>query len=370
MPISEEDIDANLDNRIRGFIAQYGSREILEQVAGKSVYQLKEDFRQPIREQSLADQMRKKIVDNVKITPVEVQDYYAKIPKDSLAFYETELEISEIVLYPKANRDVESYVTRQLNDWKKQVEDGKASFEQLEKQYSEDPAVKQGMIEYTLNRGDKFWDPTFLATAFKLKEGQISQVIKSKFGLHIIQLVSRAGDDAIVRHILKIPPVTGEEVNETSAKVDSIRAKLLAGSLNFGEAVSRYSEDENSKFSGGRIQGPSGSSFVTIDQLDKDMVVALKTMKPGDYSSPLPYTDDRGKKAVRLVYLQSRTEPHRENLKDDYSKIAQRALDEKKSLVLQNWFAAHIPNFYIVVDPEFTGCESIKDWTSHAVANN
>ncbi|MCW3115401.1 MAG: peptidylprolyl isomerase, partial [Segetibacter sp.] len=208
LPLSEEDLEADLDNRIRGFIANYGSKDILEEVAGKTVYQLKEDFREPIREQKLSAQMRNKIVENVKITPNEVRDYFERIPKDSLSFYESELEVSEIVLYPKANREVESYVTKQLNDWKKQVEDGSAKFEQLVKQYSEDPAAKDNVLQYTLNRADKIWDPTFLSAAFKLKEGQISPVIKSKFGLHIIQLVSRSGDEAIVRHILKIPPVT------------------------------------------------------------------------------------------------------------------------------------------------------------------
>lgn len=370
LPLSEEDIEADLANRVRGFIMQYGSKEVLEEVAGKSVYQLKEDYREPIREQKLSSQMRNKIVESVKITPNEVKDYFDKIPKDSLAFYETELEVREIVAYPKSNREVESYVTRQLNDWKKQVEDGSAKFEQLVKQYSEDPAVKENTLQYTLNRSDKIWDPTFLAAAFKLKEGQISPVIKSKFGLHIIQLVSRSGDEAIVRHILKIPPVTNEEIKESIAKLDSVRSKLIAGTLNFGEAVNKYSEDESSKFSGGRKQGRDGSGFLTIDQLDKELVVALKNMKVGEYSAPLPYTDERGKKAVRLVYLQTKTSPHRENIKDDYSKISQRAIEQKKNDVLEKWFKSHIPNYYITIDKEFAGCSTVKEWMVNPIAIN
>lgn len=370
LPLSDDDIDAELDNRIRGFIMQYGSKEVLEEVAGKSVYQLKEDFREPIKEQKLSTQMRNKIVENVKITPNEVKDFFEKIPKDSLAFYESELEVSEIVMYPKANRDVESYVTRQLNEWKKQVEEGTAKFEQLAKSFTEDPGSKESGGQYSINRNDKFWDPAFISAAFKLKEGQISPVIKSKFGLHIIQMVSRSGDDAVIRHILKIPPVTDQEVKETVDKLDSIRAKIVSGAMNFGEAVNKYSEDETSKFSGGRKQGRDGSSFVTIDQLDKDLVLALKDLQPGQYSKPVPYTDDRGKKAVRLVYLQTRTEPHRENLKDDYSKISQRALEEKKNEVLEKWFKSHIPNYYITIDKEFAGCSSVKDWIGNSVANN
>lgn len=370
LPVSDEELEASLDNQIRGFVAQYGSKEVLEEVAGKSVYQLKEDFRQPFRERMQADQMRKKIVENVKMTPNEVRGYYDQIPKDSLSFYESELEVSEIVVYPKANREVESYVTRELNEWKKQVEDGSKKFEQLAQSYTEDPQSKESGGQYNINRNDKIWDPTFLAAAFKLKEGQISQVVKSKFGLHLIQMVSRSGDDAVIRHILRIPPVTDAEVTESIDILDSVRSKLTAGTMSFGEAVNRYSEDEGSKFSGGRRQGRDGSSFVTIDQLDKDMVLAIQKLKVGEYSQPIPFTDERGKKAVRLVYLQTRTEPHRENLTDDYSKISQRALEDKKNDVLEKWFQSHIPNYYIVIDKEFSGCENVKEWSGNAVANN
>lgn len=370
LPVGEEEIEAQLDNQIRGFVMQYGSREILEEVAGKTVYQLKEDFRDAFRERNLADQMRRKIIENVKITPTEVRAYYNTIPKDSLPFYESELEISEIVVFPKSNRDVESYVTRELSDFKKQIEAGTKKFEQLAKQYSEDPGSKENGGQYSLNRNDKFWDPTFLATAFKLKEGQVSSVIKTKFGLHILQMVSRSGDDAVIRHILRIPPVTSDEVNEAIEKLDTVRAKLLAGTMGFGEAVNKYSEDEGSKFSGGRVQARDGSSYVTIDQLDKDMVISLKNMKVGQFSQPQSYTDERGKKAVRIVFLQSRSQPHRENLKDDYSKVSNRALEEKRQETLETWFRTHIPNYYISIDKEYAECESVKEWVVHAVVSN
>jgi peptidyl-prolyl cis-trans isomerase SurA len=238
----------------------------------------------------------------------------------------------------------------------------------LAKAYSEDPGSKDNGGQYSLNRNDKqFWDPTFLAAAFKLKEGQVSQVIKTKFGLHIIQMVSRSGDDAIIRHILRIPPVTNDEVKEALDKLDTIRSKLIAGTLSFGEAVNKFSEDEGSKFSGGRKQAKDGSTSVTIDQLDKDMVLALQKMKVGEYSQPFTYTDERGRKVVRLAYLQSRSQPHRESLKDDYSKIAQRAAEEKKQGVLEKWFRTHIPNYYISIDKEFSGCTSVKQWLATAV---
>lgn len=367
LPISEDEIDAQLDNQIRGFIQQYGSKEVLEEVAGKTIYQMKEDFKIPFKEKKLAESMRSKIIDNVKITPNEVKDYWATIPQDSLPFYESEMEIGKIVLFPKANRDIESYAAKQLNDIKKQIETGAKKFSQMAKLYSEDKATEDQGGELHMNRNDKFWDPTFLSTVFKLKEGQISTVVKSKFGLHIILLVSRAGDDAVVRHILMVPQVTKDELNEAKSKLDSVRALLVSNKISFGEAVNKFSDEEESKFTGGIQQARDGGSFITIDQLDKEMVPLLKTLKPGQYSEPQMFTDERGKKGVRLVYMRSRTEPHRENLKDDYNRIATRALEEKKHGILEKWFADHIKNYYIYIDEDFQNCKQLNTWRKQAL---
>ncbi|SFQ25409.1 peptidylprolyl isomerase [Parafilimonas terrae] len=370
--IGDDEIDALLDNQIRYFISQYGSKDVLEQIAGKTVYQLKEDLRQPFIERQLADKMRAKILENVKITPSEVQAFYDKIPKDSLPFYESELEVAQIVIYPKANKDIEDYITNQLNDLKKQVESGQKKFTDLAKVYSQDPSAKENGGQFSINRTDKGIDPTFLSAAFKLKEGQISPVIKSKFGLHIIQMVSRAGDDAVVRHILIIPAVTETEINAAKQKLDSVRSKIVAGTLNFNEAVNKYSEDDATRYNAGRISSPyDGSTRLTIDQLDKGIVANLKSMKAGDISQPLVYTDDRGKQAVRLVYLAHQTQPHRMNLKDDYDRVSQQALGEKKQKALDGWFKQHISDFYIDIDPEYHTCKSLDFWfASETTASN
>ena len=367
--VSEDEIDAALDNQIRGFIREYGSQQVLEEVAGKTVYQIKEDFRQVFKERKLSDQMRNKIIDNIKITPNEVRAFYDKIPKDSLAYYESELELLQIIALPKANKSVDEYVIKQLYEYKRQVESGIKRFDQLAKIYTDDPGSKETGGQYNINRGDKFWDPIFLSTCFKLKEGQISNVIKSKFGYHIIQLVSRSGDDAVVRHILKIPPITGEEVKLTIDKLDSIKAALIRKEIDFGNALNKYSDDENNKNVGGQVSGRDGSGFITIDQLDKEMVTLIKELKPGEYSSPQTFTDERGQKKVRLIYFKNRTNPHRENIKDDYSKLSLRAIEEKKQAKLEKWFKEHIPSYYITIDKEFNDCKSLNEWLKFAVKN-
>ncbi len=143
LPISDEEVDAEIDNRIRAAIAQYGSKEVLEQIAGKSVYQLKEDFRQTFREQKLAQSMRDKIVSEVKITPTEVKNYFQTIPPDSLPFYESELEVGQIVIYPKASRELENYAVEQLREYRQQVDSGGKDFKTLASLYTDDPGSKE-----------------------------------------------------------------------------------------------------------------------------------------------------------------------------------------------------------------------------------
>ena len=360
LPVTDEEVDADIENRIRYFIQQYGSVDELEKVAGKTVYQLKEDFKTGIRDQKMASAMRDKIVGDVKITPNEVKEYFEKIPADSLSFYESEVEIGQIVVYPKASKEAEEYAIEQLNEYKAEIESGK-DFRTVADRASEDPGVTQNRGQYEVNRTSKEMDGTWLAKAFTLKEGQISKPFKTRFGYHIIQMVNRAGDDAVVRHILKIPQVTTFEMKEGYDKMDSVRSKLIVGTTDFGKAVELNSEDEASKSAGGFMQGPNGT-FLTIDQLDAGVVALLKELRVGQYSQPLEYADERGKKGVRILYLKSKSEPHRENLKDDYSKVAFRALEEKKENALEDWFYKKIKTYYLMIDPEYQSCDVMEKW--------
>jgi peptidyl-prolyl cis-trans isomerase SurA len=364
IPVTEEEIDAEIDQKIRYFVAQYGSKEALEQIAGRTVYQMRDEFRQPIKEQRMAQGMRTKIVEGIKITPTEVKEYYDKIPKDSLMFYESELQIGQIVVYPKASRDIELLAIEELNGYKEEVESGRKKFETLASLYSDDPGSKDKGGMYQVNRLEKQWDPVFLAAAFRLKDGQVSPVIKTRFGYHIIQMVSRNGDDAVIRHILRIPQITQPEINIATLKLDSIRQQLIAGTIGFGEAVAKYSDDENAKFTAGIMMARDGSNYLKIDELDKELVLLLKksNLNSGEYSQPTPFTDERGKKGVRIIYILSKSAPHRENLKDDYNRIAQRALEQKKSRALQTWFQSRISTYYIMIDGDYRNCGNLSKW--------
>lgn len=350
LPVTDDEVEADLDNRIRRYVFQLGSQAALEEMAGKTIYQIKDDARASVKEQKLAEAMQRKIVDNVRITPTEVKAFFDKIPKDSLPYYESELEVCQVIVYPKASRDIEQYVMGEMLNYKKQLENKLTDFCQLSKTVSEDPGSKDRCGQYDVNRNEKTWDPVFLSTAFRLKEGEISAPVKSKFGYHIIQMVKRNGDDAVVRHILRVPPITDDEIKQAKVKLDTLRTKVINGTMTFNAVAARYSDDEATKFAGPCIIGRDGTTSVTIDQLDRDIVGMLGKMKVGDISQPTPFEGEQGKKGVRIVYLKSRTEPHRMNMQDDYSRISQFALEEKKQKALEKWIREKVPTYYVMVD--------------------
>lgn len=339
LPVSDEEVEAQLDMRARSWIQQFGSVSAVEEIAGKSIYQIKDDSRTQVKEGMLAQAMQRKIVENVHITPTEVKAFFDKIPADSLPYLESELEIGQIVILPKAAKEVEDYIYNEMLNYKKQIESGQTTFDALAKRVSEDPGSKERGGAYEINRSDKqTWDPVFLQTSFRLKTGEISMPVKSnRFGYFLITQEDRRGDNAKIRMILRIPPVTETELDAAKKKLDSVRNDILANKINFKQAAYKYSDDEMVKNYGPYILAADGSTYVPIDRLDKEMVATISNMKVGDISQPVAFTNEQGKRGVRLVYLQSRTEPHRMNLKDDYAKLSERALEEKKAKELDNW---------------------------------
>ncbi|RAJ85395.1 peptidyl-prolyl cis-trans isomerase SurA [Chitinophaga dinghuensis] len=368
LPVSDADIEGQMENRIRYFEQMYGSKEKMKEVTGYSVYQLRERFRNPIKENLLAQAMRNKVIEQVKVTPSEVKRYFDAIPKDSLKFYESELEIGQIVITPKATREMDQYAIDRLLEFKKRVQNKEADFGSLAILYSEDPGVKDNKGIYPMNRNDKnTWDPDFMAAAFRLKEGEISNPVKSAHGYHIIQMLKRQGDNITVQHILIRAAVTKSDLAKATEKLDSVRSQILANKITFAQAVSDFSDEPSAKFTGGMLQSKVGDgTLLTIDQLDdpseKEIVLMLEKLKPGEISKPTTFVDDQGHTAVRLVFLKTRTQPHRENLSDDYSRIQQRTLMIKQAEAINKWLMEKIPTFYVNVDPEYKTCTHISQW--------
>jgi peptidyl-prolyl cis-trans isomerase SurA len=367
LPVSDDEVEQQLEHRVRYFESLYGSQQKMEQVLGMSIYQIKDKYRKDIKDIMLAQAEQKKIVDAVKITPTEVEQYFKSIPTDSLPFFKSEVEVGQIVINPKPTPDVVEYIKNQLRGMREEALSGKRSFQTLANLYSKDLATGGKVL--TVDRTQHNYDPQFVAAAFRLKNGEISPVFKSQFGYHIVQMVSREGNIAKVRHILLIPPTTQIDIARATGKLDTIRTNILDSKYTFGEAASLYSDDDNiqtgTKNTGGMFIMPDGSTFMSVDDLDPGIVLMHDTLKVGHISAPMVYTPNEHmpeQQSVRIVYLKSRSKPHRENLSEDYSRIQAQALQQKQSKELNDWLEKHASDYYLHVDPKYAGCANIAGW--------
>jgi peptidyl-prolyl cis-trans isomerase SurA len=358
--VSDEEVEATLENRIRYFVSVYGSKEKLEQISGKTLYQLKDDNREIIRETMLSERMSGQIMQSVKVTPAEVNTFFRQIPADSLPFFPATVELGQIVIDPDVDPEMEKYAREQLERIRKEIVAGEKTFETAAGIESEDPGSRDNGGDLgTMGRND--FVPEFSAAAFKLQNGEISQIVKTKFGFHIIQMVKRQGEQAHLRHILKRPQRTSHDYNKALVKLDSVRAQLIAGTTTFQEAVGKYATDDMSKRTGGMItDAQTGSSAMEIDKLDASLALMIDSLKPGAFSKPHIFDRGNGDKAARIVYMKSITTPHKANLRDDYNRIQEAALNQKKAQRMEKWLAEKLPSFYLKIDPVYTNCSSMK----------
>jgi peptidyl-prolyl cis-trans isomerase SurA len=361
LEVSDEEIEGQIDRRMRYFISMIGSREKLEEFYGKSILEIKEEFRPQIKEMVLAQKMQEQITQNVTISPREVQAYFAKVPADSIPYFDAEIEIGQIVLFPEIGPVQKEFTIEKLGDIRSRILKGE-NFTTLALLYSEDPgSAKEGGSLGFFGRGEMV--PEFEAVAFKLKPGEISSVIRTKFGYHILQLVERRGDRVHCRHILIKPPVGNRELDGARIRVDSIRKEITAGNLDFTAAVRKHSEDEESKQNGGMLmEANSGSSTFTINQLTPDVYFAIDKLKPGEMSDPQPYSAPDGSRGFRVFYLKSRTSPHQANLDTDYARIQNAALSMKRIETVQAWFMKTKVKTYINIDQEYLSCGNLSRW--------
>ena len=360
--VTDEDVDGQLDNRLRYFIQLYGSKEKMEQMSGKSVYQIKEDFRETIKDQMVADKMQNQILENTKITPAEVSNFYHKIPVDSLPFFPATVEVGQIVINPTVSPELDDYAYKKLEEIRKSIVEGKQTFEVAAGIYTDDPGSRDNGGRYDGVARNGPWAPEFVAAAFKLQNGEISPIFKTKFGYHIIQMINRKGDEADLRHILIKPAVTTEDIKRALNKLDSVYGLLTGGKMSFQEAVGKFSTDDAAKRTGGMIADPNtGNTSLDIAKLDPGMVLMLDSMKQGDFSKPHVFFNEIREQSCRIVFLRTRTTPHKANMKEDYSRIQEVALMQKKNQKMLSWQKSKLPTFYLKIDPQYQLCDGIKD---------
>lgn len=356
--VSEEEVDNNLDRRMQMILSQYGgSEEQLEQYYGKTIEQIQNDIKDDIKEQLVVQRMQDEIIKNVKVTPSEVRKFYNKIPSDSLPYFSTEVEVGQIVKIPTISSERKNEIKLKLSKIRDRIIAGE-SFEALAKEYSQGPSAKYGGNLGFAQRGTMA--PEFEASSLKLKPNEISQPFETEFGIHIVQLLERRGNEYNSRHIILIPDPGPEDIQRTKNSLDSVRSLVLKDSISFQKVAKDYSDDKYTAGSGGFFTDETGGQRVSVEDLDPVIFFTIDSMDVGNVSNPIVYRRDDGKEAVRILYYKSKIKPHQANLNDDWQKIQSATLNEKKSRILAEWFDKARNDVFISIDKQYDFCQILN----------
>jgi peptidyl-prolyl cis-trans isomerase SurA len=365
--VKDEDVDNELDRRMRGMTARAGGQERLEQFLGRSIIQYKDEIRPELQEELVANRMRGKITEKVNVTPQDVKSYFQKMKKDSLPTYNKEVEVGEISFSPKLNKEEKEAYRQKAEDLRNRVKNGE-DFGTLARLYSQDPssAPDGGDLGFADRNS---YVKEFASYAFRLKAGEISPVFETDFGFHFLQVIERRGEQVHVRHILVIPTITQASLDRANAKADSIYDLLNKNKkIDFSTAASVYSDDKETKFNGGLMLNADNvetrTTYIPTDKLDPQVALTVDTMKVGEISKAKLFVGSDGKKTYKILYLKSVTNAHKANIEQDFPKIKELALSDKISRTVSLWFEKKRKETYVKIDPEYQSCAQLKDWNN------
>lgn len=363
--VPEDQLESEIDNRLRFYQRRAGSMAELEKYLGKTVVEFKDDIRPKMREQLLAKQMYGEITKNIRISPQEVKLFYDSIPQDSLPIIPTEVEVGQLMIEPLITQEAKDFAKMQLEDIRSRLMRGE-SFEKLARAYSMDPGSKnQGGLLPEFGRGDMV--PAFERMAFRLKTDSVSPVFESDFGFHVMKLLKRKGERVIAAHILIRPENTSEDYKIASMRVDSVYQLITSGKLLWCDAVKKYAtEDKYNRDAKGNcgfiLDQMTGMQKTTFETLPSDVKKVVDQLKPGEYSAPEMVTTQDGRSVYRIIYLQSFVAPHQANLVQDYSRIQLEAESQKKQKAVDDWVMKHRKKTYIRIKSRDLQCNNLRAW--------
>jgi peptidyl-prolyl cis-trans isomerase SurA len=352
--VTPSQVENELNGRLRYFIAQFGSQERLEEFYDKSLIEIKEEFRELVEKQLLVDQVKRDITVNVFVTPKEVKEFYKNMDEEEVPLVNSEVEIAQIVKMPPITMEQKREVKERLRELRKRIMEGE-SFATLAILYSEDPgsASKGGELGF-YGKGELY--PEFEAAAYRLQPDEISDIVETQAGFHIIQMIEKKGEYINVRHILLQTKVSPVALAEAKQELDSIAELIRDGTITFDEAVEKFSEDDSKNSGGALINFQSGTTRFEIDQLEPQVSFAIDKLEVGEISNAVPMKTEEGKDAYRILKLKSRTEPHRANLKLDYNRLYNMALTAKKEKKFEDWVNKNAQNAYIRISERYLNC--------------
>lgn len=356
--VEEEIVDRQLDMRMQGVTAQAGGDpKKLEEVFGKSLEEIREELREQVKEQMVVERMQSTITEGITVTPSEVKRFFKNIPKDSLPYFSTEVEIAQIVKKPEVSAEEQDRIEKLLLQVRQEALDG-TDFQILAGRHSEGPTRLQGGNLGDVERGQMVSE--FESAALKLKNGEISLPVQTEFGFHIIQMVDRRGNIYNARHILIQPKFSEQDFEKAGEFLDSIKNLIEIDSMKFQRAAKEFSDDKDSGSNGGFIRDRSGANRISVSDLDPNLFFTMDTMQVGSISHPMQFTLADGKQAMRIIYYKSKLKPHQADLDVDYQKIYMAALNAKKTKQMSEWFEDAKDDVFIEIDQEYNDCNILQ----------
>lgn len=360
--VSDQEVIQRVEQRTSWLIDQFGSKEKLEEYYNKSYTQIREMLRDNIREGMRVQQMQQKIIGDIKLTPAEVRNYFSKLPKDSIPFVPTQVEVQIIELMPKISEKEIERVKAQLREYADRVNKGETSFSILARFYSQDPgtAARGGEGGFT-GRGELV--PEFANVVFNLTDPKkVSKVFETEFGYHIAQLIEKRGDRVNYRHILLRPEVDKKDIDAALARLDSIGDDIRKAKFSFDDAATWLSQDKDNRNNHGLLANPQNStSRFEMQQLasliSQDVAKVVEKMQIGEISKAFTMINSKGKEVCAIVKLKNRIDGHKATITEDYQRLKSMVTAKRSEEKIQKWIVEKQKNTYVRINPSWRNCD-------------
>ena len=362
--VADDEVNAYSERQIQGLIGQIGSMDkLLKFYKKESQEALREDLFKINKLRMLSEKMQQDIISEIEITPEEVRQFFKEIPKDERPVFGTQLEIAQIVKQPKASEEEKQKVIDKLLKIRSDVVDNGSSFKIKAIISSEDEGSRSTGGFYSITKETGFVKE-FKDVAFSLKEGEVSEPFETTFGYHIIFLEKIRGVERDIRHILLTPKVSDKALKEAKEELENIRQKIIDGEFTFAEAALNFSDQKETKFEGGQLRNPKdfGTKFELTD-MDSKVYNQIRNIKDNEISNPILETEERGgAQKYKIMKITNRYDEHIADFAQDYVKIQELALTQKKIEAIQKWMKKHIEDTYVSVNKDNQDCEFTNNW--------
>jgi peptidyl-prolyl cis-trans isomerase SurA len=360
--VKDDEVKKMMDDRVNYMVEQIGSLEkVIQYYKKNSEEEFRTYFFDILKENKLTEEMQKKIVDAVEVTPEEVRTFFKKIPFTELPVFGSEMEVAQIVVTPKITDEEKQKVIDKLKGFKNEIQGGSSFFSKAVL-YSEDPGSRSSGGFYKMTRKTPFVKE-FKDVAFSLAEGEISEPFETDFGYHIIYVEKIRGQEIDLRHILLIPKVSDESLKEAKEKITLIKKRIEDKEITFAEAARTLSDEKETRANGGVLINPkTQDTRFELTKMDPSLYSNVSGLKEGEISSPLAEEDQSGKKKFKLLTVTNRINEHTADYAKDYLKIKSIALKEKQIKGIGKWFDEKIKETYIKINGEYRDCKFTNNW--------